>query len=138
MTRIVGDNGNDQLNGQAGVDSMWGGDGDDVIISIDGAFNELVDSGTGYDTMWVDSFTVPPFFTFSDNVVARSSTDVVQRVQFFANGADTTLDGDNIVDPTDIGTKLRFNNNITAGNTQGSNPLFARSTTSGSARSVTR
>jgi Calpain family cysteine protease/RTX calcium-binding nonapeptide repeat (4 copies) len=124
--QLVGDNGNDHLNGQAGNDRMWGVEGNDVLVAIDGYFNEYVDGGNGADTLWIDHLNYI-FGSLGDTAYNASSTgDVVQRVQNFANGADTTLDGDNIADPTDIGTKLRFNNNITAGNTQGANPLFAR------------
>ncbi len=100
--QMVGDNGNDQLNGQAGVDRMWGVEGSDVMISIDGAFTDYVDSGNGHDTLWVDGISVS-FYNISDNTPGVSSTDVVQKVGSFANGADLTLDGDNLADPTDIG-----------------------------------
>jgi hypothetical protein len=126
---IVGDNGNDHINGQAGNDKMWGMAGNDTLIAIDSAFNDMVDGGAGNDTMWVDKLQIGFFGTLTDTVQNATSTDVVQNVSFFSNGADKTLDGDNIADPTDIGTKLHFNNTITASNTNGSNPLFAEGVT---------
>jgi hypothetical protein len=117
--QLLGGNGNDHLNGQLGVDKMWGEAGNDVLISIDGAFGEYVDSGVGADTMWIDRVG-----SSRDNVIAQSSSDMVQEVAGFANGADRTLNGDNISDPVDSGLKTQFANNISAGNTRGSNPLF--------------
>jgi hypothetical protein len=125
---LYGGAGNDHLNGQAGADNFWGGENDDVLIAIDTVLSEYLDGGTGADTMWIDGQTLPMLWSFSDNVVGATSADVIQRVSSFANGADKTLDGDNIADPTDSGLKVRFNNTITADNTQGTKPLFAQST----------
>ena len=122
---LVGDNGNDHLNGQAGNDKMWGGAGNDTLIAIDSAFNDMVEGGDGVDTLWVDKLQIGSFGTLTDTIQNAQSADVVQNVSFFSNGADKTLDGDNLADPTDIGTKLHFNNTITAGNTSGTNPLFS-------------
>jgi calpain family cysteine protease/hemolysin type calcium-binding protein len=118
--QLVGGNGDDRLNGQAGVDNVWGEAGNDVLISIDAALGDYVDSGIGADIMWVDRIG-----TSRDNVYGAASTDIVQEVTSFANGADRTLDGDNLVDPSDSGNKLRYSNTVSMGNTQGSNPLFA-------------
>jgi hypothetical protein len=140
-----GEAGNDRLNGQGGIDRMWAGDGNDVLVAIDAAYNELVDSGTGADIMWIDGYLSGLLAQLDDDVIAASASDVVQRVSSFANGADKTLDGDNITDPTATdwrhqpgaitlegthladNSKLRYNNVVTAGNTQGSNPLFSQS-----------
>lgn len=122
--QLIGDAGNDRLNGQAGIDSLWGGSGRDVLISIDAAFGEYVDAGndSDADTMWVDRVG-----SSRDRAFNVKSGDALQEVASFANGADRTLNGDNIADPTDTGNKLRYTNNITAGNTKGSNPLFSDS-----------
>jgi hypothetical protein len=120
--QLIGGNGDDRLNGQAGIDQLWAEAGNDVLISIDAAFGEYVDSGTGADIMWIDRVGFA-----TDNAIAASSSDIVQHVASFANGADRTLNGDNIADPTDTGAKLRYHNNITSDNTQGSNPLFSSS-----------
>ena len=93
--QLIGDAGDDRLNGQAGVDKLWGGSGNDVLISIDAAFNEYVDSGSGADVMWVDRVG-----SSRDSVYASSSSDMVQEVASFRNGADRTLNGDRIADPT--------------------------------------
>jgi hypothetical protein len=90
--QLVGDAGNDRLNGGIGNDSMWGGDGDDVIIAID-SFNgnDWMRGDAGRDIIWADP---------SDIVSTLESVDFVQRVSSFTNGADRTLDGDRIADPT--------------------------------------
>jgi hypothetical protein len=120
--QLIGGYGNDRLNGQAGIDKLWGESGNDVLISIDAAFGEYVDSGSGADIMWIDRVG-----SSRDNVYGATSSDIVQGVASFANGADRTLNGDNLADPTDAGQKARFNNVVSTGNTQGSNPLFGSS-----------
>ena len=50
----MGDSGNDQLNGQADIDRFWGGNGNDVLIAIDGNTGEFVQSDSGSDVLWVD------------------------------------------------------------------------------------
>ncbi len=117
--QLVGGFGNDRINGQAGIDKLWGEGDNDVLISIDAAFAEYVDGGAGADIMWIDRVG-----SSQDYAVGVTSSDIVQQVASFANGADRTLNGDNIADPTDSGTKVRFNNVVGNGNTQGSNPLF--------------
>lgn len=116
---LIGDIGDDQLNGQGGIDKFWGGDGNDVIISIDAVFSEYVEGGNGSDTLWIDQVG-----SSTDSLVGVTSSDMVQRVSSFANGADRTLNGDRITDPSDIGQKKAFTNTISAGSTSGSNPLF--------------
>jgi hypothetical protein len=119
--QLVGGNGDDRLNGQAGLDQMWGQAGNDVLISIDAAFAEYVDGGTGADIMWIDRVG-----SSTDSTVGVESSDIVQRVASFTNGADRTLNGDNIADPTDSGAKLRYSN-VIGSSTQGSHPLFSSS-----------
>lgn len=123
--QLVGDNGNDHLNGQAGNDKMWGAAGNDTLIAIDNAFNDMVDGGDGNDTLWVDRLQIGSAGTLTDTIQNPSSADVVQNVSYFSNGADKTLDGDNIADPSDYITKAHYTNTITADNIHGSNPLFA-------------
>jgi hypothetical protein len=92
---LFGEAGNDRLFGHAGNDRHYGGAGNDVIVSIDGAFGDFVDSGDGVDTVWIDRVGYSP-----DSFVGSSLYDMVQEVASFANGADRTLDGDRIADPT--------------------------------------
>jgi hypothetical protein len=122
--QLVGDTGNDQLNGQAGFDKLWGMAGNDVLISIDGGYNEYVEGGADSDILWVDGIN-NVFQRGFDNTVGVTSADTLHQVGGFNLGADLTLDGDRLTDPSDIGTKLTFTNNITADNVNGSNPLFA-------------
>jgi hypothetical protein len=118
--QLLGGPGHDRLNGHGGMDELLGEDGDDVLISIDAAFSDYIASGVGSDVLWIDRVGAS-----RDNTVDMTSSDVVRLVTEFANGADRTLNGDNITDPTDIGVKLRFANAVGAGNTQGTNPLFS-------------
>jgi hypothetical protein len=92
--QLMGDNGNDNLVGQAGVDKHWGGAGNDVIVSIDAAYNEYVEGGAGTDTLWIDRSG-----SSRDSLAGSISGDMVQEVTSFANGADRTLNGDRISDP---------------------------------------
>lgn len=110
--QLIGGDGNDHLNGQQGYDRMWGGNGSDVIIAIDGAYTDFVQGDAGNDIMWVDRYG-----SSVDGVADATSGDVTQYVSSFANGADRTLDGDRITDPTAKSGQVyrRFANN----------PLFA-------------
>ncbi len=112
--QLMGGDGADHLNGQGGLDKLWGGNGNDVLIAIDAVFGEYVDGGAGADTLWIDAVG-----SSRDSVVGLESIDKVQAVSSFANGADRTLNGDRIVDPTPLSghTHKRFANN----------PLFSSS-----------
>ena len=95
--QLVGGDGDDHLNGGAGSDSMWGQNGNDVLIALDNALNDYVEGDDGRDIMWVDKDSIEQI---SDYVVGVTSSDKVQYVTRFANGADRTLNGDRIADPT--------------------------------------
>ncbi len=120
--QLTGDAGNDQLNGQAGNDRLWGGNGNDVLIAIDSGTSDSASGGLGHDAFWVDLNGSPTGIAGEsrDTVTDATSVDTVQTVSSFANGADRTLDGDRIADPTVTA------NNITYRAFAG-NPLFARS-----------
>lgn len=119
--QLTGDAGHDQLNGQAGNDRLWGGTGNDVLVAIDSGTSDSVSGGLGHDAFWVDRNGSPTGIAgeFRDNVTDATSIDTVQTVSSFANGADRTLDGDRIADPTVA------HNNITYRAFAGF-PLFAR------------
>lgn len=120
--KLVGGDGNDYLSGAdgfdtlvggAGADSMYGGYGDDTLVTIDAGTGDYADGQDGRDTAWVDLnyvwngwYYAPQF----DSFYAEKS----QVVTGFANGADRTLDGDNIADPSDGTNYKNFS----------SNPLF--------------
>ncbi|MCA8987281.1 MAG: hypothetical protein KDA78_06555, partial [Planctomycetaceae bacterium] len=93
--RINGMSGNDHINGGSGTDTMWGGSGDDVIIAIDNGTLDYVQSDTGRDSIWVDRTG-----SSSDRMYGNSSYDLVNQVSSFSNGADRTLNGDSIADPS--------------------------------------
>jgi hypothetical protein len=90
---LTGGTGDDQLNGREGIDRLWGGDGNDVLLAIDASTSDQVQSDAGADIVWVDRKEAPGSLT---------ETDRVSYVASFANGADRTLDGDRIADPTSI------------------------------------
>lgn len=92
---LMGGDGNDRLNGGAGLDRMWGGYGDDVLIGIDGGFNDVMYGEAGRDTVWADRF-----LWIGDSVYGQTTGDLTQNVLSFANGADKTLNGDRIADPS--------------------------------------
>ncbi|MFP6669837.1 MAG: hypothetical protein VB857_00360, partial [Pirellulaceae bacterium] len=109
---IFGQNGDDHLYSGSGMDQMSGGNGADTLVSIDGDANDVLRGGAGNDSFWVDQQNA--FFgTMNDNIqdasVAENATNVHQ-VASFTNGADKTLDGDNIVDPIDGTNYANFAN----------------------------
>jgi hypothetical protein len=90
---LEGGEGNDQLNGGAGVDGLYGGAGKDTLITINGQGGDLLDGGPDVDTFWMDP----------DDRLISPLNDVINRVSGFSNaGADLTLDGDRIPDPTPL------------------------------------
>jgi hypothetical protein len=113
--QLMGGDGNDQLVGNAGYDRMWGGNGNDVMISIDGGTTDFVQGDAGNDIMWVDRIG-----SARDGIAGATSTDVIQEVAGFANGADRTLNGDRIADPTLLKSTEAYR-------TFANNPLFSSS-----------
>jgi hypothetical protein len=73
---------------------MWGGKGNDVLISIDNGLGDDNQGDAGLDTIWVDLNG-----SSYDRVLGATSEDKVQYVASFSNGADRTLNGDRISDP---------------------------------------
>jgi Ca2+-binding RTX toxin-like protein len=134
--RLSGGNGNDSLDGGIGQDVVGGGNGNDTLhggagedhlIAIDAVAADRLFADAGRDTLWVDEVSAGLGTTASVtdtmyNVDATS--DRVQRVRAFANGADRTLDGDAIADPD--ATVDPFGNSIAAEYRDfRTNPLFA-------------
>jgi hypothetical protein len=106
---LDGGEGHDRLNGRGGRDHLLGGAGNDVLIAIDGGTTDYIDPWTGRDVIWVDQNG-----SVSDQISSMvGADDAVQRVAGFANGADRTLDGDRIADPTVMPghTYRQFDNN---------------------------
>ncbi|MFO0845261.1 MAG: C2 family cysteine protease [Gemmataceae bacterium] len=104
--KLWGCDGNDALVGGAGADRLYGGNGDDSLVTIDGGTSDYANGEAGQDTVWRDKNGASLDIAFAE---------MVHNVASFANGADRSLDGDSIADPTD-GT---FYKNFR------SNPLFA-------------
>jgi hypothetical protein len=112
--QIVGDysqaptDGADHINGGDGQDWMWGCGGDDTIVAVDNGVTDYIDTGLGRDTTWVDQnvtyinflgMQFPVGFQ-TDQVYGDTAADRTNAITSFANGADRTLNGDNIADPT--------------------------------------
>jgi hypothetical protein len=95
---LDGGNGNDDLNGGDGADVMSGGGGSDTLIAIDGQTTDTTDPGLGTDFIWVDKNGA-----LTDVVIGGPSAEYVNEVTGFENaGADRTLNGDRIADPTPL------------------------------------
>jgi len=92
---LNGNDGNDNVIGGQGADGITGNAGDDVLVSIDGTNRDVVDAGTGTDTAWVDLIN-----GVQESVTGLDGTDFIRPVAAFANGADVTLTGDRIPNPT--------------------------------------
>ncbi|HOD83027.1 MAG: Bifunctional hemolysin/adenylate cyclase precursor [Planctomycetes bacterium ADurb.Bin126] len=100
---LLGGGGDDSLYGGAGSDWLYGGSGNDTLVSIDDALNDVLYGQGDFDSFWVDSLKLP-FGHCSENVMDASAAEKatnLHKVAGFANGADRTLDGDDIADPTD-------------------------------------
>jgi hypothetical protein len=97
--QLIGGDGNDLLNGGDGADYMWGGNGNDILIAIDNTTGDTAEGNAGNDALWVDSNS-SWFFTTRDATPWLDAGDKLQAVRSFANGADRTLNGDSIADPT--------------------------------------
>jgi hypothetical protein len=98
--QLFGSSGNDSLYGGSGADAMDGGSGNDNLVSIDNGTTDSLTGGSGSDSFWLDQ----NYLVYTDAVSDASLFEMannVHRIGSFANGADRTLDGDNIADPTD-------------------------------------
>lgn len=92
---LFGGKGNDTVNGGLGADAVAGGVGDDTLIAIDDGTTDTLDSGAGgVDFLWFDLNGAE-----QDGVTGITPDDLLRPVASFANGADKTLDGDEIADP---------------------------------------
>jgi Ca2+-binding RTX toxin-like protein len=125
--RIEGRKGNDVLRGQAGDDFLYGGDGndrlyggdgtdqmygegdDDILVAIDGTTSDILYGGSGRNNLWFDSDPAgwgqdsvkDSYAGASGSIGCPMPSPNLHSVKSFANGADKTLDGDNLADPTD-------------------------------------
>jgi len=107
---VYGGTGNDSLYAAAGADKLYGDEDNDLLVAIDGSYDDSLYGGTGTDNFWYDysSGGGGIISEITDATAAEISSGWVHNVQSFANGADKTLDSDNIADPTDINTKANF------------------------------
>jgi len=108
---LYGMDGDDSLNGGAGRDLLDGGAGNDTLVSIDNnAGQDTLSGGTGLDSFWIDEDMVDGL-TKRDLIFDAEAAEArnTHGVMSFRNGADRTLDDDNIADPTDGANYKRFN-----------------------------
>jgi hypothetical protein len=90
---LTGGNADDTLIGGAGTDSLLGNAGDDTLVGIDGALGDNLQGGVGKDIYWSD------FIGGQRDGANFEAGDVIHQVNRFANGADLSLNGDNLADP---------------------------------------
>lgn len=110
---MYGGSGNDSLYAGAGSDLMYGMDDRDLLVSIDADQSDTLYGGNGTDNFWVDKSGSKTDTT--DATASETSGLWLHQVSSFANGADKTLNGDNIADPSDAGMTANFSDR----------PLFA-------------
>jgi Ca2+-binding RTX toxin-like protein len=109
--RLHGEEGNDVIDGGTDADSLFagsgndelnGGDDDDLLVCIDDdAYDDVYGDG-GFDSFWIDKVPTSTWpFTTTDSTDADSEEKEtnVHKVEDFDNGADLSLDGDEIDDP---------------------------------------
>jgi hypothetical protein len=111
-----GDAGNDRLIGGDDNDYLSGGNGDDSLVAIDGYTTDSADGQAGNDSVWRDMNLVWNGWYYAPQLDSAAA-ERIQNVMSFANGADRTLNGDAIGDPTDGTNYKNF----------ASKPLFATS-----------
>ena len=113
---LAGGEGNDWLVGGAGTDELVGGQGHDTLIAIDDTIADYLVGNGGCDTFWVDRNE-----GLQDLVAVTEPGEQLLAVAEFENGADRTLDGDNIPDP---GPRPGHESLVVLGDFRG-RPLFA-------------
>jgi Ca2+-binding RTX toxin-like protein len=101
---VYGDTGDDCLYGGSGADQFHGGNGSDTLVSLDAGTVDRLFGENDLDSFWTDVSD-----DVSDAAPGENATNV-HRISGFVNaadGADLTLDGDNIDDPTDEGLNYK-------------------------------
>ncbi|MFO0878256.1 MAG: C2 family cysteine protease [Gemmataceae bacterium] len=117
---LFGNSGKDHLFDGVGADKLFGGLGNDSLVSIDGFSNDLLFGELGRDSFWFDRNGAS-----RDQVLDKAANEQVNMhaVASFANGADRSLDGDNITDPTDGTFYKNFGNRYLFNGTPGVNDV---------------
>ncbi|MDP3972925.1 MAG: C2 family cysteine protease [Candidatus Nanopelagicales bacterium] len=110
---LIGGSAADYLNGGTGSDTLRGNGGDDTIVAIDNGTSDTVVGGSGRDAIWTDVSGGR-----RDAISDLRAEDMNNAVSSFFNGADRTLNGDSIADPTTTGgrTYARFSGRPLFGN----------------------
>lgn len=96
--QLFGDAGDDWLNGGQGNDTLDGGPQDDILVSVDNATTDTLFGRLGFDSFWIDQN-----WGAADDVRDETGNEFdtnFHQVTTFANGADRTLNGDAIADPS--------------------------------------
>jgi|GEM_PF-940841 len=112
---LCGSKGNDTIYGGTGADRLYGEAGDDTLVALDSVCDDYLQGGIGRDSIWVDDYYDGNWrdFVEDDRSPVDSGNFIHAIVRFSNPGADLTLDGDRIADPTTTaGTRYaRFANN---------------------------
>lgn len=90
---LSGGSANDVLIGGDGTDSLLGKEGDDTLVGLDGGTGDNLVGDADKDIFWTD------FIGGRTDQMDQTNVDYVNQVARFANGADLSLNGDNIADP---------------------------------------
>jgi Ca2+-binding RTX toxin-like protein len=97
--KMYGENQDDEIFGDAGTDTLDGGTGNDTLVSIDNdTADVLYGRGGKFDSFWVDANGGN-----TDDIRSPSTDETETNLHYvdsFANGADKTMDGDGIIDPS--------------------------------------
>lgn len=121
--RLYGMAGNDTLDGSFhddclcggdGTDTLKGGEGNDTFVSIDASTSDKLYGDGGVDSFWIDSSASGAKDAIYDATAFENAYNN-HAILAFTNGADKTLNGDAIADPTDGKNYKNFANQ----------PLFA-------------
>ncbi|HEX8914427.1 MAG TPA: C2 family cysteine protease, partial [Humisphaera sp.] len=104
---VHGGAGNDSLFAGPAASSLFGDDGDDVLVSIGGSHADSLTGGNGLDYFWCDTEATEKM---TDVNLFEALGGTAHRVGSFANGASRERLGQNITDPessrlNDDGTK---------------------------------
>ncbi len=107
--RLYGDDGDDVIEGEGGDDHLFSGSGldfldgganDDTLISIDDDALDVLWGMGGLDSFWIDKYGGLGGSDFVFDADPDEADHSVHEVLGFENGADRSLDGDDIAEPT--------------------------------------
>ena len=111
---LTGGNGNDQLFGEAGNDTLNGRGGNDTFVTLGGG-KDIVNGNDGYDSFWIDSKNDTVTAT-NDEVASgavhkvagfesiKTTTTTGKKTKVTTTAISIELNGQNLIDPKAEGT----------------------------------